>query len=398
MKKHLKILVLENNPADAEHIQRELSRSGMLFTFKVVNNREDFIITLNNFEPDLVLSDHSLPSFNALEALTIINHNYNIPFMIVTNPVSEEYAVSCIKAGVNDYILKSALHKLPAAIGTLFAENTQKKEKESLEVLNRQINNSFKEIEEKNTNLTECMVYTGALQEALLSGTSKLDEVVSDWFIYNKPKNVIGGDFYWFEKKNNHLIIAVADCTGHGVRGAIMSIAGTLLLNKIVNEKHITKPAEILQTLNYSIYRFFKENSSRDGMDIAICSIDLETHVVEYAGANRPLWVMHHSGLQEISPTKHSIGGLKTFVSHEYKTEQVLTEPGDMIYLVTDGIIDQFGGIKDKKLKKIGFQNFISTLRFKHLIEQKVIIENFVNEWMGEHEQVDDILIIGIKI
>jgi serine phosphatase RsbU (regulator of sigma subunit) len=398
MKKHLKILVLENDPDDAERIQKELSRSGMLFTFKVVTDREDFIITLNNFEPDLVLSDHSLPSFNALEALSIINHSYNIPFIIVTNPVSEEFAVSCIKAGVNDYILKTALHKLPAAIGILFSGNAPKKEKESLEVLHRQLNNSFREIEEKNLNLTECMVYAGGLQEAMLPVQGKLDELVSDWFIYNQPKNIIGGDFYWFEKVNNQLLIAVADCTGHGVRGAIMSVAGTFLLNKIVKDKHITKPSEILESLNYSIYRFFKKNHSKDGIDIALCSIDLETHEIEFAGANRPLWIMHHSGLQEISPAKNSIGGLKTYVSHEYKTHHLIAEAGDMIYLFTDGIVDQFGGMKDKKLKKKRFQTFISSLRFKHLIEQKSIIENFVNDWKGEHEQVDDILVIGIKL
>ncbi|HEX8515916.1 MAG TPA: SpoIIE family protein phosphatase [Bacteroidia bacterium] len=398
MKKQVKILLLEDNAADVELIHRELSMSGMLFTMHTVESRENFIIALNNFEPDIILSDHSLPSFNSLEAFAIVNENYNIPFILVTGSVSEEFAVSCMKAGVDDYILKSSLKRLPEAVNKILAGNVMKREKETIEELHRQLRNAFREIEEKNKSITDSIIYARRLQEAMLPEPERLDKMVADWFIFSQAKDIVSGDFYWFEKCNNHLIMAVADCTGHGVPGALMSVVGTSLLNKIVNEKHITKPAEILYNLNYGISRFFKQSNEKDGMDVALCSIDLTTGAIEFSGANRPMWIMHQSGLQEIKATKLSIGGLRESDSSSYKTHKIKTEPGDMIYLFTDGILDQFGGEKDKKLMKSRFRNFIASLRFKHMIEQKAVIENFVNDWKGELDQVDDILVVGLKL
>lgn len=390
--------MLEDNPSDAELIKRELSRSGMLFSMHTAASREDFIIGLNNFEPDIILSDHSLPSFNSLEAFAIVNKNYNIPFILVTGSVSEEFAVAAIKAGVSDYILKSSLKRLPAAVNSILAGDVLKREKEAVEELHRQLKNAFREIEEKNKSITDSIVYARKIQEAMLPETKRLDEMVSDWFIFSQAKDIVSGDFYWFEKCGNLLVIAVADCTGHGVPGALMSVVGTSLLNKIVNEKGITQPAKILKQLNYGIRHFFKQNDAKDGMDIALCCIDLNTRKMEYSGANRPLWIMHQAGLEEVSPTKLPVGGLHDSDSNEYLTHTLQTEPGDMIYLFTDGIIDQFGGEKDKKMMKKRFKNFIASLRFKHMIEQELIIGNYINEWKGEHEQVDDILIVGLKI
>jgi len=398
MKKHIKILLLEDNPADAELISRELSRSGMLFSMHVVDTREEFIIGLNNFEPDIILSDHTLPSFNSLEAFAIVNKNYNIPFVLVTGSVSEEFAVTCMKAGVNDYILKDSLVRLPAAVNNILAGNVLKKEKEAAEELHRQLKNAFREIEEKNKAITDSIVYARRIQEAMLPEPSRLDELTSGWFVFSQAKDIVSGDFYWFEKCHDHLIVAVADCTGHGVPGALMSVVGIGLLNRIVNEKHVTKPAEILQHLNHGIRRFFRNNDTKDGMDIALCSINLLTHEVEFSGANRPLWIMHQGGLEEIRPTKLPIGGFRDSDGLKYETHILQTEPGDMLYLFTDGLPDQFGGENNKKMLKKRFRNFIASLRFRHMIEQKVIIDGFVNDWKGEHEQVDDILIVGLKI
>jgi len=398
MKKHIKILLLEDNPADAELISRELSRSGMLFSMHVVDTREEFIIALNNFEPDIILSDHTLPSFNSLEAFAIVNKNYNIPFVLVTGSVSEEFAVTCMKAGVNDYILKDSLIRLPAAVNNILAGNVLKKEKEAAEELHRQLKNAFREIEEKNKAITDSIIYARRIQEAMLPEPSRLDELTSGWFVFSQARDIVSGDFYWFEKCHDHLIVAVADCTGHGVPGALMSVVGIGLLNRIVNEKHITKPAEILQHLNQGIRRFFRNNDTKDGMDIALCSINLHTHEVEFAGANRPLWIMHQGGLEEIRPTKLPIGGFRDSDGLKYETHILQTEPGDMLYLFTDGLPDQFGGENNKKMLKKRFRNFIASLRFRHMIEQKVIIDGFVNDWKGEHEQVDDILIVGLKI
>jgi serine phosphatase RsbU (regulator of sigma subunit) len=400
MKKHLKILLLEDNPSDAGLIKRELSMSGLIFTLHVAETREDFIIGLNNFEPDIILSDHALPNFNSLEAFAIVSKNYNIPFILVTGTVSEEFAVSCMKAGVNDYILKHSLKRLPAAIQNVLAGDLIKREKQAVEELHRQLKNAFREIEEKNKNITDSIIYARKLQEAMVTETNILDELVTDWFIYNQAKDIVSGDFYWIEKYYDKLIIAVVDCTGHGVPGALMSVAGTIMLNKIVNEKQIVHPVNILNELNVEISNFFRQNDAKDGMDVAVCSIDLNTRMIEFAGANRPMWIMHQHGLEEIKGTKRAIGGNHSNDSSQadFKSSFKQAEPGDMIYLFTDGIIDQFGGENNKKLMKKRFKNFISSLRFKHMIQQKAIIENYVNDWKGDHEQIDDMLLLGLKL
>jgi DNA-binding NtrC family response regulator len=236
LKKSIKILLLEDNPADAELIRRELARSGMHFSMHVADSREGFIIGLNNFEPDIILSDHSLPSFNSLEAFAIVNKNYNIPFVLVTGSVSEEFAVTCMKAGVSDYIIKGSLTRLPGAINNILSGNILKKEKEAVEELHRQLKHAFKEIEEKSKSLTDSIIYARRIQDALLPESNRLEDLVTDSFIFSQPKDIVSGDFYWFEKHEDHLLIAVADCTGHGVPGALMSVVGTSLLNKIVNE------------------------------------------------------------------------------------------------------------------------------------------------------------------
>lgn len=398
MKKHIKILLLEDDPADAGLIKRELSMSGMLFTMHTVETREDFIIGLNNFEPDIILSDHSLPSFNSLEAFAIVNKNYNIPFILVTGSVSEEFAVTCMKAGVSDYILKNSLKRLPSSIENILAGDIIKKEKQAVEELHKQLKNAFREIEDKNKDITDSIIYSRRIQEAMLPETGILDGLLTDWFIFSQPKDIVSGDFYWFEKLNEKLIMIIGDCTGHGVPGALLSVVGTMLLNKVVKEKSIVKPADILFEMNIELGRFFKQREASDGMDIAICSIDLNNHQIEFAGANRPLWIMHQHGLEELKPSKNAIGGVHGPEAATYKTHIKTLEPGDMIYMFTDGIIDQFGGEKNKKLMKKKFSTFISSLRFKHMIEQKVIIENYINDWKGEHDQVDDILVIGIKL
>jgi serine phosphatase RsbU (regulator of sigma subunit) len=397
LKKSIKILLLEDNPADAELIRRELARSGMHFSMHVADSREGFIIGLNNFEPDIILSDHSLPSFNSLEAFAIVNKNYNIPFVLVTGSVSEEFAVTCMKAGVSDYIIKGSLTRLPGAINNILSGNILKKEKEAVEELHRQLKHAFKEIEEKSKSLTDSIIYARRIQDALLPESNRLEDLVTDSFIFSQPKDIVSGDFYWFEKHEDHLLIAVADCTGHGVPGALMSVVGTSLLNKIVNEKKITSPGKMLSALNYELCHLFKRNEGADGMDIAICRINLLTQQVEFAGANRPMWIMHQAGLEEIRPTKLPIGGLHNSDSLHYDTHVFQPERGDMIYLFTDGVLDQFGGEKDKKLMKKRFKSFIASLRFKHMIEQKLIIENFINDWKGDNEQVDDILVMGLK-
>lgn len=403
MIKHLKILLLEDNPGDVGLLQRELKKAEMAFTLHVADTRESFIETLNMFHPDIILSDHSLPAFNSMEAFSIAKKfNPDIPFILVTGTVSEEFAVECMKAGVDDYIIKDSLTRLPSAINAVFASKEIKREKETIEGLHKELKNAYLEIAEKNKSITDSINYAKHIQDAILPDNDRLHKFFSEWFIYYKPKDIVSGDFYWFEERNNKFIMAVADCTGHGVPGALMSVIGVELLNKIVNEKNIYTPSEILRHLNIGIAHFFKpkENiiAANDGMDMAVCSIDFSTNTLEYAGAHRPLWMIRDNNLEEIKPTKYTIGGLQTGEKRVYENHTLKFNSNDLIYFFTDGITDQFGGRFEKKLMKKKFKKLLLSMNSNSLNEQRNILNEYMTKWTGRLEQVDDMLVMGVRL
>ncbi len=224
------------------------------------------------------------------------------------------------------------------------------------------------------------------------------------------PKDIVSGDFYWFAKRNKKFYSLSVDCTGHGVPGAFMSIVGNTLLNEIVTEKNITSPAEILNELHVGVKTALKqsgdsENERRDGMDIALCSLNEEGTMLEYAGANRPLWMFRKTkngaeSFEMIKANKFPIGGLemenevkRTFTNHEIPVEK-----GDLVYIFSDGYADQFGGEKGKKFMVGNMQKLVAEIYEKPIKEQEqLLLKNFIT-WRGEHEQVDDVLVIGFRV
>jgi serine phosphatase RsbU (regulator of sigma subunit) len=177
-----------------------------------------------------------------------------------------------------------------------------------------------------------------------------------------------------------------------------MSVIGIELLNKIIVEKRITYPSDILRNLNAGVTRFLnqQENETHDGMDIAVCSIDLANRTIEYAGANRPVWLIRSSILEEVKPTKYPIGGGNE--PRTYSTHKMSYEPNDRIYLFTDGITDQFGGFDDRKLMKKKLKKLLVASRPLSLEDQKTALSDFLTTWKGENKQVDDMLAIGIRL
>ncbi|MFL5763816.1 MAG: PP2C family protein-serine/threonine phosphatase [Bacteroidia bacterium] len=398
-KKIVKIVLVEDNPHDAGLITRELERSGMLFEILIVKNKNEFEREIDAFSPDIILSDHTLPGFSSVEAFGILKkRSLIIPFILITGSVSEEFAVECLKAGMSDYILKSSLKRLPSSIQNILQSSKIKREKMIIEALHTELKRAYNRIAEKNKDIMDSIVYAKGIQTAMLPEKRKLKDVFPDSFIYYQPRDIVSGDFYWFVKQNHKFLIAAADCTGHGVPGALMSVIGIELLNKIIVEKRITYPSDILRNLNVGVTRFFnqQENETRDGMDIAVCSIDLSNKTIEYAGANRPVWLIRNSIMEEVKPSKNPVGGgeePRIYVSHK-----VSYESGDRLYLFTDGITDQFGGFDDRKLMKKKLKKLLVASRSLTLDDQRKVLEDFLNTWKGENKQVDDMLAIGIKL
>jgi serine phosphatase RsbU (regulator of sigma subunit) len=257
-------------------------------------------------------------------------------------------------------------------------------------------------IEETNKHITDSIKYAKRIQEAFLPSEQSISEHLKNAFILYKPKDIVSGDFYWIERKGNKILFAVVDCTGHGVPGAFMSIIGFNGLNQIVNEYNYTKPADILTHLNKSISNTLRQHVEdskiRDGMDVAICSIDLETNKLEFAGAFSPLFILRNNEVLKFKGDKHPIGNFVGVEEYEFTNNEIDLLPDDKIYIFSDGFVDQFGGPNGKKLKYNYFRQLLLDNHKKPMPEQKEKINEFFEAWRTGFEQIDDVCIIGVAI
>jgi serine phosphatase RsbU (regulator of sigma subunit) len=264
----------------------------------------------------------------------------------------------------------------------------------------RDINHQKELIEEKQTQIIDSINYAKRLQQAILVPEQELAKHFKEIFVLYKPKDIVSGDFYWFSESESNKILAVADCTGHGVPGAFMCMLGNECLQDVALRKEIETTASALHSLDIKITETLNksERSFRDGMDIALCAFSKETNTLQFSGANRPLLQITDGVLIEHKPDKLTIGGNIDRTEKNYNTALINCKPGDTFYLFTDGYADQFGGPKGKKfkhktLKEILFETYQLSLK-----EQAAIINYKFEEWKGNLEQVDDVCIIGIRI
>jgi tetratricopeptide (TPR) repeat protein len=266
------------------------------------------------------------------------------------------------------------------------------------------VENKNKIIEEKNKDITDSIHYARDIQRALMPGEQEFKEKFPESFVLYMPKDIVSGDFYWMSEKDDKALFLAADCTGHGVPGALMSMIGVSLFNETVGKKDIIEPGNILKEVRKGIIDTFKQKGDtqkhRDGMDAALCSIDMKTLKAEFAGAYNPLWIIKGSsptGIIEVAPDKQPIGVQEgqrsTFTTHDIQLEK-----GDTVFLFSDGYADQFGGPNGKKFKYRQFQELLLSITKQAMSEQKNILEERFKEWKGTLEQVDDVLIIGIRV
>jgi ligand-binding sensor domain-containing protein/serine phosphatase RsbU (regulator of sigma subunit) len=261
-------------------------------------------------------------------------------------------------------------------------------------------------VEAAHKDIKDSINYAKKIQEAILPEEEEIRKHLKEYFILYKPKDIVAGDFYWFfpvveNNSTEGVLIAAADCTGHGVPGAFMSMIGSTFLNEIV-KKGVTMPNRILDELNINIRRALKQNTelsqSRDGMDIALCYIDLKKMVLFYSGANRPCVLISNNALMESRPDKFPIGGLQREKEDHFTLNEIAIKKGDMIYLFSDGYADQFGGPEGKKFMYRQLKDILLSMHSKPLEEQKHLLDEHMTRWRGEIEQVDDILVIGVRV
>lgn len=259
-----------------------------------------------------------------------------------------------------------------------------------------------KEIIEKQKNeMLDSITYAQRIQAATLPHEQYINEIIPDNFVLFKPRDIVSGDFYWIKQVDEYIIIVAADCTGHGVPGSIMSILGVSLLNEIVHHKKIVQPNLILNEMRKQIKRSLrqsgKKNEAKDGMDMALCSVNTNTNIMQYAGAFNPLIIVRDSEIIEYKGDRMPVGihikEKPTFTNHE-----IQLEPGDTMYVFSDGFADQLGGKECKKFMMKNLKNLFVEIHENALFEQKEKLESKLTDWMGEETQLDDILIVGFRI
>lgn len=256
-------------------------------------------------------------------------------------------------------------------------------------------------LENKNKDITDSINYAKRIQQAKLPKKKDIISALPQSFVLFKPKDIVSGDFYFFRGEGRKIFIAAADCTGHGVPGAFVSIIGSERLEDAVAQSE--EPSKILKLLNkgvkISLRQSDSDESTRDGMDIALCSVDLENHIVKYAGANRPFWIIRkgQKQIEEIKATKMAIGGL-TDDEQYFDTHELQLQQGDTFYIFSDGYADTFGGENGKKLTTKRFKEILLEIVDKTMEEQEKFLDNFIEKWKAGREQIDDILIIGVRL
>lgn len=262
----------------------------------------------------------------------------------------------------------------------------------------RELTGSRTIIRIKNKEVVDSIVYARRIQEAILPSETLIKQHLPDSFILYKPKDIVAGDFYWLEKLGDDLIFAAADCTGHGVPGAMVSVVCNNALNRAVREFNLREPGEILDvTRNLVIEQFAKSNEDvKDGMDIALCTLNGNT--LKFAGANNPLWILRkgESDVEVLRANKEPIGKVENLTP--FITHTTTVKPGDTLYLFSDGFADQFGGDKGKKLKTKPFKHLLASLQQQTMQEQCEAIDQFFETWRGDLEQLDDVCVVGVRV
>ena len=305
-------------------------------------------------------------------------------------PLSDEDSLGKILIKMRDDLAENE-RMLEQKVKERTAEVVEKQKE--VELQNEKISELYEEV-------TDSIKYAKGLQEAILPPDDFVREAMPDSFILYKPKDIVSGDFYWIEKKNDKVYFAAVDCTGHGVPGAFMSIVGYNALNEALRTNN--DPGSILDELNQGISKTLHNNAmgstTKDGMDLALCCYDAKTKELQYAGAFNPLYLIRDGEVNQIKADKFAIGGYYEDSSKKYTNHVIQLQEKDYIYVFSDGYADQFGGPKGKKFMYKRFRDYLLTLNGKSMNAQRDFLNNTIEQWKGPLEQIDDILVIGMHI
>jgi len=359
----------------------------------------------------LVITDQRMPEMTGIEFLEKILPDYpDCIRMVLTGFSDVEAIIQAINKGrVYRYITKpwnkeELKINLDRALEAYNLKQQNKNLIEDLKEANQNLEQKVikrtKQIELQKREITDSIHYASRIQSALLPPAKDLDRLLPSYFILNKPRDIVSGDYYWLAQKDNKVVVAVADCTGHGVPGAFMSILGIAFLNEIVNKSTTIVANEMLNQLREQVIKSLrqtgKDDKTRDGIEIALCVVDFNNKKLQYASAFRPLYLIRNNDLSEIKGDNMPIG-IYEGEKNPFSIKEMQFEANDIIYMFSDGYADQIGGPDRKTFRSKNFKELLMDIHQKPMPEQKVLLEKKYEEWKRDVEQIDDILVLGIK-
>ncbi|MCP4311954.1 MAG: response regulator [Bacteroidetes bacterium] len=360
----------------------------------------------------LVITDQRMPDMSGIEFLEKILILYPDCMRMIMTGISDKDAIiqAINKGNIYRYVTKpwsredlklnidSAMEVYNLKIQNRNLINYLEDAKLNLE---QKVMERTREIEQQRLNITDSIHYASRIQKALMLKSEVLDKLMPSHFVLNKPKDIVSGDYYWVSNKSDRLIIAVADCTGHGVPGAFMSILGINFLNEIVSNSDTLRANDILNELREKTINALGQTGQRDeakeGMEMALCVVDFKLRMIQFSGAFRPIYLISEGELSVIIGDRMPIG-IYEEEEVSFSNKEVPFKENDIIYLFTDGYVDQIGGLQRKTFKSVRFKKLLKEIYHKPLEEQKSILREEHEIWRAGQEQIDDILILGVEL
>lgn len=434
------ILIIDDNIIN-RHICEDVLEDGNYAVLQAEDGDSGIQIALTH-KPDLILLDIFMPDKDGFEICNELKQNEltkDIPVIFLSAYSDNEGIIKGFEHGGVDYITKPFNHaellmRVNAHVNTKKDNdkiNNQltviRKQKNEILEKNEELLSSIEEvvkqkefIEGKNLDITASINYAKRIQSAVIPDNDFIINFLPDHFILFKPRDIVSGDFYWIKQIYGKIVIVAADCTGHGVAGAFMSLLGIAFLNEIMNDTDHAedfKAGTILDSLRElvkkSLNQSIKSRERKDGMDMSVCILDLDSLKMQFAGANNPVYIIREAGIDQpgeekyqvinenyiLSQIKADYQPISVFVRERpFTNHDIQLYENDNIYMFSDGYVDQFGGEKDNKFMARNFKNLLLSIHDKPMHEQKEILEQVHNDWKGNQKQTDDILIFGFNI
>lgn len=385
------ILIVDDNPKNIQVLGGLLQREGLDVEFALDGKSAVDWVSKKSF--NLVLLDIMMPEMDGYEVCRIIKNDKglkDLPVIFITAKTDTESIIKGFETGGVDYITKPFIpEELMARVRSQI--HIQKSNEKILSYMN--------EIEIRNRNIRDSIEYARNIQKAVMNNTVKQLDIVPENFVLYLPKDIVSGDFYRYYMVGDICVLAVMDCTGHGVPGAFMSILGITLLNEIILYERILSPEKILESLRDKIMDSLAQNEDKtivkDGIEGSVICYDTKKGILSYSGSYNPMLYVHENNMEVIKADRIPIGYFEKKGNFSVKSFQV--KKGDIIYLYTDGYIDQFGGPEIRKIMTKGFMVLLQKNHSLPMVSQKSVLLDFLNKWKSDLDQTDDILVVGIR-